>query len=109
MVGEGVARRVVGLLLLLLMTSGVLNVLLCKYAEDTSGDLVMNDCLVVLADDVNTKFDYVLRLELKRFRFEALRAEPLAVDECAVGALHVFDENLSRFFPNFCMLTTEDL
>jgi hypothetical protein len=51
MVGEGVARRIVGLLLLLLMTSGVLSVLLCKDAEDTSGDRVMNDCLVVLVSD----------------------------------------------------------
>lgn len=56
MVGERVARRIVRLLLLLLMTGGGLSVLLCKDTEYTGGDLVMNDSLVVLANDVNAEF-----------------------------------------------------
>jgi hypothetical protein len=33
-----------------------LGFLLSKHTNDASGDLVMNDCLVVFADDVDSKF-----------------------------------------------------
>jgi hypothetical protein len=56
MIRKGVARRVLSLLLLLFMACSVLDVLLRKYTEDTGSDLVMNDCLVVLANDINAKF-----------------------------------------------------
>lgn len=56
MIREGVTGRVLSLLLLLFMACSVLDVLLRKDTEDTGSDLVMNDCLVVLANDINAKF-----------------------------------------------------
>jgi hypothetical protein len=48
--GEG--RRI----LMRLDAGSELGFLLSQYANDASSDFVMNDCLVVLADDVDAKF-----------------------------------------------------
>lgn len=52
---EGVARRVLALLLLF-RASGCLHVLLGKYTDDPGRDLVVDDGLVVLANNIDSKF-----------------------------------------------------
>lgn len=43
---------------------------------------------------IDDTYDDVVRLELVRVRLEPLGTEPLTIDECAVGAFHVFNEDL---------------
>ena len=94
-----------------------LRVELREYAYDACGDLVVDDGLVVLADDIDAEFlqkggretttptarhgtgifstyDDVVGLELEGVGLEPLGAEPLAVDEGAVGAFHVLYPDL---------------
>jgi hypothetical protein len=54
-------------MLMLLCPGGNLGILLGKYTDDSSGDFMVNDCLVVLADDVDTEFHYIITVKLKRF------------------------------------------
>ena len=60
-------------------------------ADDAGGDFVVHDRLVVLAHNVDTKLDDIIRLQFERLGFCALGREPVAVDECSVRRLDVFD------------------
>lgn len=66
-----------------------------EHEEDATRDLVMDDRLVVVADDVDAELDQILRVQLKHVRLDTLGAEPLGIDEGAVGGLDVLDVDLS--------------
>jgi len=52
----GVQARGRRRILVLLNASSSLSVLLSDYADNTSSNLVMDDCLVVFTNDIDTKF-----------------------------------------------------
>lgn len=97
-----------------LYTGSVLDVLLSKHAENTSGNLVVDGSFIVLANDVNAEFLNMTRLknnemrkrkvayhdivifQFKRVGLDAFGTETFAVDECAIRTLDVFDEDLGR-------------
>ena len=96
--------------------------LLGKNANDTGSDCMMNDGLVIIANDVDTKFLFeeivngrikkedsgggkvgsretatynnVASLKFEGLRLSALCAESFAIDKCTIGALHIFDVDL---------------
>ena len=69
-------------------------------AVDTSvlnlcSNLVVHDCLLVLAHDVDSQLEHVLLSQLSWFGFFVLLAQPHTVDECAVATLDILDEDAS--------------
>ena len=81
---------------------------------DTSGDLVVDDCLIVLANDINAEFlrmtpmkknvtgkkimvyQAIVIFQFKRFGLDTFGTETLPVNECTVAALNVLDEDLKE-------------
>lgn len=98
------------LLLVLLSTGSNLGILFRKNADGACGDFMVDDGLVVFADDVDTEFlgscegevhilglnayHDVVAFQFVRLGLDALGAESLAVDKGAVGAFDVLDVDL---------------
>lgn len=62
---------------------------------DLCGDLVVHDCLLVLAHDVDSQLENVLLSQFSWFGFFVFLAQPHPVDECAVATLDILDEDTS--------------
>jgi len=62
---------------------------------DLCSDLVVHDCLLVLAHDVDSKLENVLLSQLSWFGFFVFLAQTHTVDECAVATLDILDEDAS--------------
>jgi hypothetical protein len=78
-----------GLLLVLQMSVVFPGSSLCifrgQHDKDTGSDLVVDNGLVVLADNIDTEFDNIFRLELTGLGLDRLGRQTVAIDKCAVG------------------------
>lgn len=73
---------------------------------DLSSDLVVHNCFLVLAHDVNSQLEHVLLSQLSGFGFFVFLAQPHTVDERAVATLDILDEDASLSVGvNFGMLS----
>ena len=62
---------------------------------DLGGDFVVYDRLLILTDNVDTKFEVVLSLQLVRVGLAVFWRESRAVDEGPVGGLHISNPDLA--------------
>jgi len=77
---------------------------------DLGGNLVMHDCLLVFAHDVDAKLEVVLGLEFVGLRLPILRRQASAIDESPVGGFDVPNPNLAiHVRPNLGMLPRQYL
>jgi hypothetical protein len=60
---------------------GGLSVLLVEDTEDTGSDLVVDDGLVIFADNVDAELDDVVGLQFEWFGFQAFTTKPFPVYE----------------------------
>lgn len=73
-------------------------------------DLVVHDCLLVLAHDVDSQLEHVLLSQFSWFGFFVFLAQPHAVDERAVATLDILDEDASLSVGvDFGVLSRKDL
>lgn len=68
-------------------------------------NFVMDNSLLILANNVDTKFEMILGLEFVRFRLSVFLRESSPIHKCTVGRLDVPDPNLAAAIrPNFSVL-----
>jgi hypothetical protein len=68
----------------MVLPRGSLGVFGSEDDKDSGGNLVMDNRLVVFADNVDAKLDNVLGLEFAGVRLDRLCRETVSVDECTV-------------------------
>ena len=77
---------------------------------DLCSDLVMDNRLLIFADDIDSKLQVVGRLKLVGLRLAVLRRQATAVYKCAVGRLDVAYPDLSLpISPYLCVLPRQHL
>lgn len=62
---------------------------------DLCSNLVVHHRLLVLANNVDTQFEYILFSQLSWLRLLVFLAQSHTVDECSVATLDIFDEDTS--------------
>lgn len=49
------------------------------------GNLVVNNGLLILADNINSQLQSVILADLVRFGLAVFRRQPIAIDKCTIG------------------------